>query len=186
MKKLIVCLILFFFGEGVAQAVPMYYTFEGTPNETITTSTYTFVIDLDELDYSNPRWGTFPRWEEFAEDYCLVNYGYVFIDGIKKEWSELIDVSYDYPEDDLILMAFLKFGGFVAEDYGAHFIYEFEVGDWFNIARDWSETLDMERNQRLVLTSITQNNPIPEPCTFFLLGSGLIGVVVFKRKCKKP
>ena len=172
----------------MAQAVPMYYTFEGTPNETITTSTYTFVIDLDELDYSNPRWGTFPGWEERAEDYALVNHGQVFIDGQRKEWSELLSVSYNYyayPDDLAICMAFLKFGDFVAEDYNARVIYEFEVGDWLNIARDWSETLDMERNQRLVLTSITQNNPIPEPCTFFLLGSGLIGVVVFKRKCKK-
>jgi len=185
MKKLLVCLMFFFFfGVGMAQAVPMYYTFEGTPNKTITTSTYTFVIDLDELDYSNPQWGIFPGWEEFSEDYSLVNCGYVFIDGIRKGWSELVDVNYNYPDDSGILMAFLKIGDFVAEDYSERFIYEFEVGDWLNIATDWSQTFE-ETSQYLVLTSITQNYPIPEPCTFFLLGSGLIGLVAFRRKSEK-
>lgn len=183
MRKLLVCLMsFFFFGVGMAQAVPMYYTFEGVPNETITTSTYTFVIDLDELDYSNPQWGTFSGWEEFGEDYSLVNYGYVFIDGIRKSWGELVDVNYNYPSDLGICMAFLKISNFVAEDYGARFIYEFEVGDVLSIARDWSETWNSERNQHIVLTSITQNYPIPELRTFFLLGSGLIGLAAFTKK----
>lgn len=188
----------------MAQAVPMYYTFEGTPNETITTSTYTFVFDLFVLNNlvhpSRYRMTPPEGWEELGVGigHIIVNYGDVFIDGIKKEWSEVVKVTspyaesveeiVGYPDNEHLHMSFFKFGGFVAEDYQPLLLHEFELGDRFVIATDWGDTqLDPhnENQQWIFLTSVTQNYPIPEPCTFFLLGSGLMGLAAFRKKCKK-
>ena len=94
-------------------------------------------------------------------------------------------VSNDWTNTDLIISAS------DTEVYYAFFNCDISAEGDYTIRYTWENDfyIEGEYDANIEITSAffdnTANNPVPEPATMFLLGSGLLGIAGFRKKIKK-
>ena len=197
-----------FIMSGKAQAVPMYYTFDGTVYNIIGTApeiandqgffigdsvTYTFIIDFDANAAITYNSGTvFTYLDTASTDYFYTDYvsgdalvevdggyynqgyypaeykyGYDCLDRICRDlWAnstdDLLQINSNSAISDWV-------PGGDATMYGINWAYD-STSAYSLLYAD------------LTLTSISPVNAVPEPSTLLLLGSGMLGLIAYRRR----
>ena len=208
MNKLIsfVVITLLLSAGGVAQAVPMYYTFEGTITvmsddagiiadsgfELGSQVSYTFLIDFDiEGSYTLNSGEIIDVGDRINRDTFYGDY----IEG--SMLNEKDGGFYNAPTDNaesnygiynwLSLYTGSRNSNVFLAIYNSNSLELGTTGRVSNTVYDSYGVYSQLDAQDLVLTSITSvPTPVPEPSTIILLGTGIVGMIATRKKQLMP
>lgn len=197
--------------SGKAQAVPVYYTFEGTVTNTYDTTgttidaslsagssvTYTFVVDFDVDGFYTLSDGTDYNYSDSA-DYDVFYTDYISGDAIAQTsggtyGSDGNSSEYNFGFNSSTSTVGALVGNF-SDDMLFIYSYSADVSDWAvgDIMSSYNQAFGSagaisQLSADLTLTRMSgmrppRPHPVPEPSTLLLLGSGMLGFFVFRRR----
>jgi hypothetical protein len=193
MKRIAIAILIFLFLCPAVYAIPLYYTFKG-----VVTSDY-----VNHVMYED--WYGVPVDDQlYLGDYCyhtvLINYDPSLPED---QWGQRFDAQYISGNSMWVpinnygyntsgqgtnaagVLFTLPMGTAVGDAFFTIYSWDLPVYDWVigsQVAAHAFGGIIGGHNEFLVLSSISETTPVPEPSTIILLSTGLVGLVGTSRK----
>ncbi|MCP4107553.1 MAG: PEP-CTERM sorting domain-containing protein [Desulfobacteraceae bacterium] len=160
---------------GISDLVDIDIVISGMGNDDLAAFDFNIAYDNTVLDFDTYVLGNgLGSIENFnADDWSLGDIGNGIINLSELSW--LWDFSF---QSDTFTLATMSF---IAGGVGESLLSFSDV----ILTDGWGDTLAAGLEQGSINVSDGTSDPVPEPASLFLLGSGLIGLARFKRKLKK-